>query len=44
MKLEAASDQSGAISFEYNSERFVGVNPEIKALLMYRSKTVENLR
>jgi hypothetical protein len=44
LKLDAAPDQSGAISFEYNSEKFVGVSPEIKALLMYRSKTMENLR
>jgi hypothetical protein len=42
--MEAGSDQSGAISFEYNSERFVGINAEIKALLMYRNKTIENLR
>jgi hypothetical protein len=37
-------DQSGAFSFEYNNERFEGVNPEMKALLMYRTKTIDSLK
>jgi len=37
-------DQSGAFSFEGGNERFEGVSPEVKALLMYRSKTTENLK
>jgi len=44
VRIERAQDQSGAFSFEYNNERFEGVNPEMKSLMMYRTKTMDSLR
>jgi hypothetical protein len=37
-------DQSGAVSFDFGGERFEGMNSEVKSLMMYRSKTTDNLK
>jgi hypothetical protein len=44
IKLESVPDQSGAVSFDYGGERFEGMNSEVKSLMMYRSKTTDNLK
>ena len=44
LRVGRTRDQSGAFSFESGNERFEGVSPEVKALLMYRSKTTDNLK
>lgn len=44
IKLESIPDQSGAVSFDYGGERFEGMNSEVKSLMMYRSKTTDNLK
>ena len=42
--MEPTTDQSGSFSFETDKERFEGINPEVKALLMYRQRTTDNLK
>jgi palmitoyltransferase len=42
--MESRPDQSGAVTFDFGGERFEGMNPQVKALMTYRSKTTENLK